>query len=53
MSEVVDPLKTNSYGVKRPINEKAEKINQRYENNERYYPTDRWGGIDEWGAVIQ
>ena len=32
MTDVVDPLKFKTYGVKRPLNEKEEKLKVREEN---------------------
>jgi hypothetical protein len=46
-------LKFRSFGVKKPLDEKQEKINQLMDANKRYYPTDHRGNIDEWGAVIK
>eukprot|EP00347_Sterkiella_histriomuscorum_P016860 403351572 len=53
MSELIDPLKFRSFGVKRPLDEKQQKINDLLESNKRYYPTDTKGNVDEWGAVIK
>ena len=68
MSEVVDPLKYRSFGVKRPIEEKQEKLklSSSILNNTktRYYPIIRNGNetsvfskaipnVDEWGALIK
>jgi hypothetical protein len=49
----VDPLKLNTYGVKKPFEDKAEKIKDLINSNNRYYPVDRSGKIDEWGAVLK
>ena len=54
MSEVVDPLKFRSFGVKRPTEEKKQK---EYSNSpsqsKRSYPINKIGNKDEWGAMIQ
>ena len=50
---VMDPLKMHTAGVKKPMQEKEEKIQNLYNNQERYYPTDPKGNLDEWGAVIK
>ena len=50
---LIDPLRTHTYGVKRPLEEKKEEIEELYRNNKRYYPKDKKGGLDEWGAVIK
>ena len=56
----VDPLKYNAYGVKKPLGEKQEKIEQLEQEGKRYYPklkNGKWGFIlgvvDEWGAVVK
>jgi len=46
-------LKFRAFGVKRPLDEKQEKINNLLEQSKRYYPTDQKGNVDEWGAVIK
>ena len=46
----MDPLKL-TYGVKKPLNEKSERIKDYQDNNKRYYPTTIHGDVDEWGAV--
>mgnify|MGYP003688271269 CR=1 FL=1 len=53
MSNLIDPLKLGAYGVKRPLEEKQEKIRQMEANHKRYYPVDNHGQLDEWGAVIK
>jgi hypothetical protein len=50
---LVDPLKVHTFGVKRPLDEKKQEIDELYANNKRYYPKDKKGGLDEWGAVIK
>lgn len=47
---IMDPLKM-AHGVKKPLQDKAEKIQQLYGEQKRYYPVDRKGQVDEWGAV--
>ena len=34
----VDPLKFHTYGVKKPIEQKQENIQQLYNDQKRYYP---------------
>jgi hypothetical protein len=64
MTSLVDPLKLRTYGVKKPLDQKEEKIQQLYDQNKRYYPKLRngetesssnkiTGQIDEWGAVVK
>lgn len=54
MSEIVDPLKVRSFGVKRPMEEKTNKLRQSQSGDyRRYYPKNRQGNIDEWGAMIR
>ncbi|CAI2366404.1 unnamed protein product [Moneuplotes crassus] len=53
MSNLVDPLKVGAYGVKRPLEEKQDKIKELEANHKRYYPIDNHGQLDEWGAVIK
>ena len=50
---LIDPLKMHTQGVKKPLEDKGEKLNALANNNQRYYPTDARGGLDEWGAVIK
>ena len=50
---MIDPLKMHAYSVKKPLDNKSEKINQLYEEQKRYYPVDRQGNIDEWGAIVK
>ena len=50
MSEIVDPLKTRSFGVKRPIYSK--KIDDSSNSSKRTYPTNKLGNRDEWSAMI-
>eukprot|EP00347_Sterkiella_histriomuscorum_P007113 403350214 len=52
-SPVIDPFKFKTYGVKRPLDEKEEKIQKLLEDNKRYYPTAKNGQVDEWAAVIK
>ena len=49
----VDPLKFHTYGIKKPIEQKQESIQNLYDQQKRYYPIDKHGQIDEWGAVIR
>ena len=53
MSNLVDPLKFQTYGVKKPFEEKAGNIERLLAEQKRYYPVDRLGNIDEWGAIIK
>ena len=53
MEPLVDPLRVHTYGVKRPLEEKRQEIEDLYKNNKRYYPKDKRGELDEWGAVIK
>jgi disulfide oxidoreductase YuzD len=53
MSEVVDPLKYKSYGVKKPFEEKQQKYIEKIEQNKRIYPTNKQGNIDEWSAMVR
>lgn len=53
MSNLIDPLKLGSYGVKRPLEEKQERIKELEANHKRYYPVDNRGNLDEWAAVIK
>lgn len=54
MSEpLMDPLRVHSMGVKRPLEEKRNEINELYAQHKRYYPVDKKGDLDEWGAVIK
>jgi hypothetical protein len=47
-------LKLRTYGVKKPIEEKQDKIKQLYDQkNQRYYPVGTKGQLDEWAAVIK
>lgn len=50
---LIDPLRVHTYGVKRPLEEKKEEIEELYKDGKRYYPKDQRGGLDEWGAVIK
>ncbi|CDW82191.1 UNKNOWN [Stylonychia lemnae] len=52
-SPVIDPFKLRTYGLKKPLDEKEDKINKLLEENKRYYPTVKNGQVDEWGAVIK
>ncbi len=59
----MDPLKLRTQGIKKPLNEKEEKIQRLLEENKRYYPKGKngmegfqfmvIGTTDEWGAVIK
>ena len=53
MSDLVDPLKFHTFGVKKPLETKMDKIKHLEENNQRYYPQTHKGDIDEWAAVIK
>lgn len=46
----MDPLKM-AYGVKKPLEQKSDHIQELYNNQKRYYPTTVRGDIDEWGAL--
>ena len=50
---MMDPLKIHASGVKKPLEQKGEKIQNLYDGQMRYYPTDKKGNLDEWGAVIK
>ena len=50
---MMDPLKIHAAGVKKPLEQKSQKINNLYNEQMRYYPTDQKGNLDEWGAVIK
>ena len=47
---IMDPLKM-AYGVKKPLDQKTEKISNLLDNQKRYYPTNQNGEVDEWGAI--
>lgn len=49
---VMDPLKM-AYGVKKPLDQKLDKIEALPTNKQRYYPVTQHGQLNEWGAVIQ
>lgn len=53
MANVIDPLKMRTYGEKKSVQEKQEKIQGLYDKYHRYYPVDNRGNLDEWGAVIK
>jgi hypothetical protein len=54
MSEIVDPLKYRSFGVKQPIDEKKQRWEDRGQlDNKRFYPLTKQGNVDEWGAMIK
>ena len=53
MSDLIDPVKARAFGIKRPFDEKGERIAQLTNEGKRYYPEDRNAGVDEWGAVIK
>lgn len=40
-------------GVKKPLDEKQDKIANYQNELKRYYPVDKHGQLDEWGAVIK
>lgn len=42
-TQQIDPLKFRTYGVKRPLDEKEEKIQRLLDENKRYYPTTKNG----------
>ena len=42
-----------SFGVKKPIEHKGEKIKNLLSQNMRYYPTLPNGQVDEWQALIK
>ena len=46
-------MKFKSYGVKKPLETKQDKIQALHDQNKRYYPIDVKGNLDEWGAVIK
>ena len=50
---MMDPLKIHAAGVKKPLEQKNDKIQNLYQDQMRYYPTDKKGNLDEWGAVIK
>ena len=50
---MMDPLKIHAAGVKKPLEQKNDKIQNLYQDQMRYYPTDQKGNLDEWGAVIK
>ena len=50
---MIDPLKIHTQGVKKPLEDKGDKLTALANNNQRYYPQDARGGIDEWAAVIK
>ena len=49
----VDPFKLHSHSIKKPIEQKYEKIGLLVQDSNRYYPKDKNGIIDEWGAVVK
>lgn len=51
MSEIVDPLKTRSFGVKKPVEEKIN-LEASPGSSKRTYPINKYGNRDEWGAMI-
>ena len=51
--QLVDPLKVHTMGVKKPLEEKKDRIRQYYEEAKRYYPSNERVSVDEWGAVIK
>lgn len=48
----MDPLKM-VYGVKKPLDQKQQKILDLPNQHKRYYPVTQNGQLDEWGAVIK
>jgi hypothetical protein len=52
-TNVMDPLKLRAMGVKKPLEDKKDKIESLQEDYKRYYPVDKNGQLDEWGAVIK
>ena len=42
-----------SFGVKKPIQDKADKIQSLLAQNKRYYPMKPNGQVDEWQALIK
>ena len=53
MDNLIDPLRIHTQGVKKPLEDKGQKLQSLADNNQRYYPTDPRGNLDEWGAVIK
>ena len=53
MDNLIDPLKIHTQGVKKPMEDKGQKMQAMVEGGQRYYPTDPRGNLDEWGAVIK
>ena len=49
----MDPLKYHTQGVKKPLEQKGDKIQALHSEQMRYYPVDAKGNLDEWGAVIK
>lgn len=41
----------HTFGVKKPMYEKAETIQRNLDDGKRYYPTNEKTGLDEWGAL--
>eukprot|EP00347_Sterkiella_histriomuscorum_P005753 403355400 len=50
---IEDPFKLRTYGVKKPLDLKEDKIQKLLDDNKRYYPINRNGQVDEWSAVIK
>ena len=49
----MDPLRMAAQGVKKPLDQKGEKLQNLYNEQNRYYPVDPKGNLDEWGALIK
>ena len=47
----MDTLKM-AHGVKKPLQQKEERIKSLADQQKRYYPIDVRGNLDEWGAII-
>jgi hypothetical protein len=48
---VMDTLKM-AHGVKKPLQQKEERIKSLADQQKRYYPVDVRGNLDEWGAIV-
>ena len=48
---IMDPLKMHSAGVKKPLADKYERIQDLPNQQARYYPTNAKGDVDEWAAI--
>ena len=51
--EVNDTLKFRTYGWKKDIDQKRDKIDRLYREHKQYYPNDAHGNLDEWHALIK